>query len=93
MKSDNFCYRKVGRPITKWGAIERSSKLLSQYWKMNNALKNIFQYDNLHLGYKLYDNHDSSDKDSADKDCAGTEFQESFNNNIILHQESFLKFN
>ena len=21
-KSDNFCYRKVGRAITKWGAIE-----------------------------------------------------------------------
>ena len=24
-KSDNFCYRKVGRMITKWGAIEKSS--------------------------------------------------------------------
>ena len=21
--SDNFCYRKVGRAITKWGAIEK----------------------------------------------------------------------
>ena len=23
-KSDNFCYHKVGRAITKWGAIEKS---------------------------------------------------------------------
>ena len=23
-KSDNFCYRKVGRAITKWGAKEKS---------------------------------------------------------------------
>ena len=24
IKSDNFCYRKVGRAMTKWGAIEKS---------------------------------------------------------------------
>ena len=30
-KSDNFCYRKVGRAITKWGTIEKSPMLLSQY--------------------------------------------------------------
>ena len=24
VKSDNFCYRKVARAITKWGAIEKS---------------------------------------------------------------------
>jgi hypothetical protein len=24
IKSDNFCHRKVGRAITKWGAIEKS---------------------------------------------------------------------
>ena len=30
IKSDNFCYRKVGRAITKWGAIEKSPILLSQ---------------------------------------------------------------
>ena len=24
IKSDNFCYCKVGRAITKWGAIEKS---------------------------------------------------------------------
>ena len=23
VKSDNFCYRKVGRALTKWGAIEK----------------------------------------------------------------------
>ena len=28
-----LCYRKVGRAITKWGAKEKSSILLSQYWK------------------------------------------------------------
>ena len=33
-KSDNFCYRKVGRATTKWGAIEKSPILLSQYWKI-----------------------------------------------------------
>ena len=39
IKSDNFCYRKVGRAITKWGAIEKSPILLSQYsWRiMRNA--------------------------------------------------------
>ena len=34
IKSDKFCYRKVGRAITKWGAIEKSSILLLQYWKI-----------------------------------------------------------
>ena len=24
VKSNNFCYRKVGRAITKWGEIEKS---------------------------------------------------------------------
>ena len=24
IKIDNFCFRKVGRTITKWGAIEKS---------------------------------------------------------------------
>ena len=33
VKSDNFCYRKVGRAITKLGAIEKSPILLSKYWK------------------------------------------------------------
>ena len=33
IKSDNFCYRKVGRAITTWGSIEKSPILLSQYWK------------------------------------------------------------
>ena len=28
IKSDNFYYRKVGRAITKWGAIEKSSILM-----------------------------------------------------------------
>jgi hypothetical protein len=27
---------KVGRAITKWGAIETSSILLSQYWNLSN---------------------------------------------------------
>ena len=33
IKSDNFGYRKVGRAITKWGAIEKSPILLSQFLK------------------------------------------------------------
>ena len=32
IKSDNFL--EVGRAITKWGAIEKSQILLSQYWKI-----------------------------------------------------------
>ena len=42
IKSDNFCYCKVGRAITKGEAIEKSSILLSQYWvneEINSALK------------------------------------------------------
>ena len=35
IKSDNFCNRKVGRAITKWGAIEKNAILLSQYWKIS----------------------------------------------------------
>ena len=35
VKSDNFCYRKAGRAITKWGAIEKSPILLLQYWKVS----------------------------------------------------------
>ena len=31
-----LCYRKVGRAITKGGAIEKSSILLSQYWNLSN---------------------------------------------------------
>ena len=31
IKSENFGYRKVGWAITKWGAIEKRSILLSQY--------------------------------------------------------------
>ena len=33
IKSDNFCYSKVGKAITKWGAVEKSLILLSQHWK------------------------------------------------------------
>ena len=33
IKSDNFSYHKVGRAINKWGVIEKSLILLSQYWK------------------------------------------------------------
>ena len=32
IKSDIFCYRKVGRAITKGGAIEKSPILQSKYW-------------------------------------------------------------
>jgi hypothetical protein len=30
---------KVGRAITKWGAIEKSPILLSQYWKIYHFLR------------------------------------------------------
>ena len=48
IKSDNFCYRKVGRAITKWGAIEKSPISLSQYWKsyhFERVKKNISHFD------------------------------------------------
>ena len=32
-KCDNYCYNKVDRVITIWGAIEKSQILLSQYWR------------------------------------------------------------
>ena len=40
VKSDNFCYRKVGRVITLWGAIENWSvwneqKIISIFWWTN----------------------------------------------------------
>ena len=38
IKSDNFCYRKVGRAITKWGAIEKN-----QYWYRNIGIITIFK--------------------------------------------------
>ena len=34
IKSNNFCYIKIRRAITKWGAIEKSSILLAQHWKI-----------------------------------------------------------
>ena len=34
-----MCYRKVGRAITKWGAIEKSPILLLQYWKNYHFLR------------------------------------------------------
>ena len=43
VKSDNF--GKFGRVITKWGAIEKSSILLSKFWKnkhFDEAPKNHF---------------------------------------------------
>ena len=33
INNDNFCYRKVGGTITKWGVIKKSPTMLSQYWK------------------------------------------------------------
>ena len=38
IKSDNFCYRKVGRAITKCGAIEKN-----QYWYRNIGIITIFK--------------------------------------------------
>ena len=38
IKNDNFCYRKVGSAITKWGAIEKDK---SQFLKGN---KNYFAF-------------------------------------------------
>ena len=39
IKSNSFCYRKVRRAITKWGSIEKSPILRSQYWKNYHFLK------------------------------------------------------
>ena len=33
VKRDNICYRKVGRAITKLGAIEKGPIVISQYCK------------------------------------------------------------
>ena len=42
-KSDNFCYRKYGRAITKWGAIEKSKKIISHFDGSNNIFANCIQ--------------------------------------------------
>ena len=37
IKSDNICYRKVERAITKWGAMEkRVTKIISHFDGSNN---------------------------------------------------------
>ena len=43
-KINNLVYRKVGRAITKWGAIEKSPILQSQYWKKLSFLKGNKNY-------------------------------------------------
>ena len=47
--------RKVGRAITKWGAMEKSSILLLQYWNLSNKplykeLKRKVQYCYRNIG-------------------------------------------
>ena len=37
IKSDNFCYRKVGRAITKWGAIEIHTQSTKKVLLYTNA--------------------------------------------------------
>ena len=31
IKSDNFCYRKVRRAITKWGAMKKTPTILKKF--------------------------------------------------------------
>ena len=44
VKSDNVCFRKVGRAITLWGAIEKNGsldmapKIILHFWGFNNIL-------------------------------------------------------
>ena len=47
-KCDNFCYRKIKRAITEWGAIQKIPILLSQYLK-TDPLDRIPQI-NSHFG-------------------------------------------
>ena len=47
-KSDNFCYSKVGRAITKCGAIEKSPICYRNVGKMT-----IFRYTFKH-GFKIH---------------------------------------
>ena len=42
IKSDNFCYRKNGRAITKWGAIEKSNKRVTKIISHYDGSNNIF---------------------------------------------------
>ena len=44
VKSDNFCYRKVGRAKTTLGAKEKSEILLSQFNILEEAPKNISHF-------------------------------------------------
>ena len=42
IKSDNFCYRKNRRAITKWGAIEKSKKRVTKIISHYDGSNNIF---------------------------------------------------
>ena len=44
VKSDNFCYREVGRAINQWGAIEESPILLSKFGKTFDRAPKIISY-------------------------------------------------
>ena len=46
IKCDNFCYCKVGRVITKWGAIEKSPiAILEKFPFFEGYKKNISHFD------------------------------------------------
>ena len=45
IKSDNFCYCKVGRPMTKWGAIEKSPILRYYHFKGKQKLFRILMVE------------------------------------------------
>ena len=63
VKIDNFCYRKVGRAKTTWGAKEKSAILLSQFNILEEAPKNISHF----LGEPIILSH---------TDGTGTSFRE-----------------
>ena len=47
VKSNNLCYRTFWKMVMKWGAIDKSSILLSQYWKIPiliESTKNYFAF-------------------------------------------------
>ena len=53
IKSDNFCYRKVERAITKWGAIEKSAflrvtQIISHFDGSNNIFDDCTVYILIH---------------------------------------------
>ena len=80
VKSDNFCYRKVGRAKTTWRAKEKSEILLSQFNILEEAPKNISHFGAAIILWPIYSTSDGT----------GTSFRELFQAQYVIASDLFL---